>query len=238
MKPEELRIALFSGNYNYVRDGANQALNRLVGYLLRQGAQVRVYSPTVEQPAFPPTGRSGQRAVGAGSRPARISAGIWLPARVRRDLADFDPNVFHCRRAGYRRASRRHLGAGGGKFRSCRRSTRGSTPTSNIMVCSSSSRRPRDHAPLLSALRCDRRSGRIHRGDHARAADEQGHLDLGARGRSRAVQSRDAAASNGAARMASPTTKWSSSSLAGWCWKRDSTCFPTRSMRLAPRACR
>ena len=56
MKPEELRIALFSGNYNYVRDGANQALNRLVGYLLRQGAQVRVYSPTVEHPAFPPTG--------------------------------------------------------------------------------------------------------------------------------------------------------------------------------------
>ena len=56
MKPEELRIALFSGNYNYVRDGANQALNRLVGYLLRQGAQVRVYAPTVDIPAFPPTG--------------------------------------------------------------------------------------------------------------------------------------------------------------------------------------
>ena len=32
-----LRVALFSGNYNYVRDGANQALNRLVGYLQRQG---------------------------------------------------------------------------------------------------------------------------------------------------------------------------------------------------------
>ena len=34
----DLRIALFSGNYNMVRDGANQALNRLVGYLLRKGA--------------------------------------------------------------------------------------------------------------------------------------------------------------------------------------------------------
>lgn len=43
-----LRVALFSGNYNYVRDGANQALNRLVGYLLRQGADVRVYAPKVE----------------------------------------------------------------------------------------------------------------------------------------------------------------------------------------------
>jgi phosphatidylinositol alpha 1,6-mannosyltransferase len=52
----DLRVALFSGNYNYVRDGANQALNRLVDYLLRQGVQVRVYSPTVAEPAFPPTG--------------------------------------------------------------------------------------------------------------------------------------------------------------------------------------
>src|SRR5688500_19399727 len=56
MKITGLRIALFSGNYNYVRDGANQALNRLVGYLLRQGAQVRVYAPVVAEPAFPPTG--------------------------------------------------------------------------------------------------------------------------------------------------------------------------------------
>ena len=51
-----LRVALFSGNYNYVRDGANQALNRLVDYLLRQGAAVRVYAPTVPQPAFEPKG--------------------------------------------------------------------------------------------------------------------------------------------------------------------------------------
>src|SRR4051812_45840651 len=29
-RPEQLRVALFSGNYNYVRDGANQALNKLV----------------------------------------------------------------------------------------------------------------------------------------------------------------------------------------------------------------
>ena len=56
MDATDLRIALFSGNYNYVRDGANQALNRLVEYLLRQGARVRVYSPTVDEPAFEPAG--------------------------------------------------------------------------------------------------------------------------------------------------------------------------------------
>ena len=56
MQSSDLRVALFSGNYNYVRDGANQALNRLVGYLLRQGVKVRVYSPTIAEPAFPATG--------------------------------------------------------------------------------------------------------------------------------------------------------------------------------------
>ena len=56
MHTDDLRIALFSGNYNITVDGANKALNRLVGYLLRQGAQVLVYSPTVAEPGFPPTG--------------------------------------------------------------------------------------------------------------------------------------------------------------------------------------
>ena len=59
MEIADLRIALFSGNYNMVRDGANQALNRLVEYLLRQGAAVRVYSPTIAEPAVRPDRRSG-----------------------------------------------------------------------------------------------------------------------------------------------------------------------------------
>ena len=41
MEVSDLRIALFSGNYNMTVDGANKALNRLVGYLLAQGAAVR-----------------------------------------------------------------------------------------------------------------------------------------------------------------------------------------------------
>ena len=95
MKPEELRIALFSGNYNYVRDGANQALNRLVGFLLRQGANVRVYSPTVEHPAFPPTGDLvSVPSIAIPGRPEYRLA-YRLPASVRRDLAAFNPNVVH-----------------------------------------------------------------------------------------------------------------------------------------------
>ena len=56
MDLSDLRVAIFSGNYNYVRDGANQALNRLADYLLRNGAAVRVYSPTTDTPAFEPKG--------------------------------------------------------------------------------------------------------------------------------------------------------------------------------------
>ena len=95
MKPDELRIALFSGNYNYVRDGANQALNRLVGFLLRQGAAVRVYSPVVEHPAFDPTGDLvGVPSVSIPGRP-EYRVPVAIPARVRRDLAAFAPNVIH-----------------------------------------------------------------------------------------------------------------------------------------------
>jgi len=95
VKTTDLRVALFSGNYNYVRDGANQALNRLVGYLLRQGVQVRVYSPTVEHPAFPPTGDLvSVPSVPIPGRP-EYRLPVRLPARVRRDLELFNPNVVH-----------------------------------------------------------------------------------------------------------------------------------------------
>ena len=95
VQTSDLRVALFSGNYNYVRDGANQALNRLVGYLLRQGVQVRVYSPTVEHPAFPPTGDLVSVPSLAIPGRAEYRLPIALPASVRRDLAEFNPNVVH-----------------------------------------------------------------------------------------------------------------------------------------------
>ena len=95
VQPSDLRIALFSGNYNYVRDGANQALNRLVAYLLRQGATVRVYSPTTESPAFEPAGDliSLPSVSIPGRAEYRLSTG--LPSSVRADLAEFDPNIVH-----------------------------------------------------------------------------------------------------------------------------------------------
>jgi glycosyltransferase involved in cell wall biosynthesis len=95
VQSSDLRIALFSGNYNYVRDGANQALNRLVGYLLRQGVQVRIYAPKVKRPAFPPTGDLvGITAIPIPGR-EEYRLPIALPGRVRRDLDRFNPNVVH-----------------------------------------------------------------------------------------------------------------------------------------------
>lgn len=95
MQSNELRVALFSGNYNYVRDGANQALNRLVEFLLRQGVQVRVYSPTVAEPAFEPTGDLVSiPSVPIPGRP-EYRLPVALPAHVRRDLEAFDPNIVH-----------------------------------------------------------------------------------------------------------------------------------------------
>lgn len=94
MQPTDLRVALFSGNYNYVRDGANQALNRLVGYLLAQGVKVRVYSPTTDTPAFPPVGDlvSVPAIPMIGGR-GEYKLGRGLPPAIRRDLEAFAPNL-------------------------------------------------------------------------------------------------------------------------------------------------
>src|SRR3954468_16984356 len=95
VKTSDLRVALFSGNYNYVRDGANQALNRLVGYLLREGAQVRIYSSPFPEPAFEPTGDLvSLPSIAIPGRP-EYRLGLGLSASARRDLAQFLPNVVH-----------------------------------------------------------------------------------------------------------------------------------------------
>jgi phosphatidylinositol alpha 1,6-mannosyltransferase len=96
MTPTDLRVALFSGNYNYVRDGANQALNKLVRHLLDAGVQVRVYSPTTDTPAFAPEGDlvSVPALPVPGGR-GEYKIGMGLPKGPRRDLEAFAPNLVH-----------------------------------------------------------------------------------------------------------------------------------------------
>ena len=97
MDVTDLRIALFSGNYNYTRDGANQALNRLADYLLRQGARLRVYSPVVDDPDFPATGDlvdvPNVRMPIKGRGEYRVP--LRLGAQATADLRAFRPNTIH-----------------------------------------------------------------------------------------------------------------------------------------------
>nr|WP_166176978.1 glycosyltransferase family 1 protein [Altererythrobacter segetis] len=95
MRIDGLRIALFSGNYNMTVDGANKALNRLVEYLQRQGAEVRVYSPTVAQPAFEPKGTLVSLPSIAIPGRGEYHMPIGLSRTVRRDLDVFAPDVMH-----------------------------------------------------------------------------------------------------------------------------------------------
>lgn len=91
-----LRVALFSGNYNYTADGANKALNRLVAHLQQaEGMRVRVYSPTSPTPAFPPQGEL----VSVPSLPLPLRSdyrmALGLPARLARDVTAFAPDIVH-----------------------------------------------------------------------------------------------------------------------------------------------
>lgn len=97
MDVADLRIALFSGNYNYVRDGANQALNRLAEYLIRQGASLRVYAPKVDNPDFEPTGDligvPNVRMPVKGRGEYRLPLGLTRAAL--KDIDAFKPNIIH-----------------------------------------------------------------------------------------------------------------------------------------------
>ncbi|MDB5686562.1 MAG: glycosyl transferase family 1 [Rhizorhabdus sp.] len=91
-----MRIALFSGNYNYLREGANQALNMLVRHLEEQaGHVVRVYSPVTDTPAFEPAGTLVP--VPSIRLPVRgeFQLALGLPSMVRRDIERFGPDLIH-----------------------------------------------------------------------------------------------------------------------------------------------
>ena len=90
-----LKVALFSGNFNYTADGANLSLNRLAAWLQRQGVEVRAYSPTTQTPAFAPAAPL----VSVPSIPfpgrAEYHVGIGITPAVRRDLDAFAPDLVH-----------------------------------------------------------------------------------------------------------------------------------------------
>jgi phosphatidylinositol alpha 1,6-mannosyltransferase len=91
----ELRVALFTGNYNYIKDGVALTLNRLVAFLLKRGIPVLVFAPTGPEPAFQSVGELVP--VPSFPIPTRSEYRIAtrLPAAARQRLKEFRPTLFH-----------------------------------------------------------------------------------------------------------------------------------------------
>ncbi len=94
--PDQLRVALFSGNYNYVMDGPVRALNTLVAHLETRGHEVLVFAPTVAEPAFEHAGElvSIPSMALPGSR-SEYRLGFGLIGEAKKRLNAFKPNLVH-----------------------------------------------------------------------------------------------------------------------------------------------
>lgn len=89
------RIALFTGNYNHIRDGVSNTLNRLVAHLELNGFDVRVFGPWTPEPVITHEGTFVPvYAIPAPFRPEyRVSLGF--PETERAVLREFDPDLIH-----------------------------------------------------------------------------------------------------------------------------------------------
>jgi phosphatidylinositol alpha 1,6-mannosyltransferase len=91
----ELRVALFTGNYNYIKDGVALTLNRLVAFLESRGVPVLVFAPVAKEPAFESVGEVvplPSMAIPARSE-YRVALGLSKSARER--LEAFRPTLLH-----------------------------------------------------------------------------------------------------------------------------------------------
>jgi glycosyltransferase involved in cell wall biosynthesis len=93
----ELRVALFTGNYNHIRDGVSLTLNRLVAYLERQNIPVLVFGPSIKNP---PMEHSGELVVTPsipmlvpGRTEYRIAT--HFPGWAKKRLEEFNPTLIH-----------------------------------------------------------------------------------------------------------------------------------------------
>jgi len=90
-----LKIALVTSSYNYIADGVALTLNRLVGYLERQGVEVLVFAPTAHKPAFAYQGTV--RTVPSIPLPGRpeYRLALGMAGHVKQQLLDFKPDIIH-----------------------------------------------------------------------------------------------------------------------------------------------
>lgn len=92
---DSMRVAIFTGNYNHIRDGVSLTLNRLVSYLQRNGVDVLIFGPTIPEPAFDHVGKLiAVPSIEMPGRPEyRITTGF--PKDARKHLEAFNPDLIH-----------------------------------------------------------------------------------------------------------------------------------------------
>ncbi len=91
-----LRIALFSGNYNYVMDGPVRALNTLVAYLEKTGHEALVFAPTTKTPAFDHNGTLiSIPSLALPGKRSEYRLGLGLHGAAKRELDAFNPSLIH-----------------------------------------------------------------------------------------------------------------------------------------------
>ncbi|MBX9896349.1 MAG: glycosyltransferase family 1 protein [Qipengyuania sp.] len=90
-----LRIALVSGNYNMVRDGAALSVGRLVTHLLAHGAEVCIFCPTIDNPQVDQPGEVVTLPSFAIPGRGEYRLPIGLTGRAKRRIEEFRPNLVH-----------------------------------------------------------------------------------------------------------------------------------------------
>lgn len=90
-----LKVALFTGNYNHIRDGVSLTLNRWVDYLIQSEVEVLIFGPTIDEPALDHAGTLVPvPSIEAPGRPEyRVTIGF--PSLEKNRLEEFDPDIVH-----------------------------------------------------------------------------------------------------------------------------------------------
>ena len=92
---QPLRVAIVTGNFNYVRDGVALTLNRAADHLAARDVPVLVVAPTTDSPAI----ETNHSVISVPSVPIPLRkedrAAIGLSAAAKRALLDFRPTIMH-----------------------------------------------------------------------------------------------------------------------------------------------
>jgi len=92
---KDLRIALFTGNYNHIKDGVSLTLNRLVRFLESKGVEVLVFGPSIPNPPIDHAGKLLEVPSIAPPGRGEYRVSLFLPEVYKLELEDFKPDIIH-----------------------------------------------------------------------------------------------------------------------------------------------